>query len=202
VRAALAATALALAGCAAANLPPVPGDGPPTVRDAAKENAYQRMLEKVTSHRAVYDALDTRIFAQATWQSPEFVKTRVERWGEFRDAPQVEVDAELQKERQRLQGATEFFLGVHANDWHYEDFEKADSMWRVALVVDGKELRPTTIERLGRTNTEMRSIYSYMESFWVGYRVRFPEVALNPGEKMVLKLASPVGEAKLTFTAE
>jgi len=198
----LFATLLLLSGCATGALPPVPGDGPPTVRDAAKENAYQRMLERVTEHEAVYDALDTRIFAQATWQSADFVKARVLRWGEFRDAPRVEVDAELEKERARLKGQTEFFLGIHANDWHFEDFEKKDSMWRVALVKDGQEVLPTSIERLGRTNVEMRSIYSYMESFWVGYRVDFPEVDLPAGEKMVLKLASPVGEARLTFTAE
>ena len=87
---------------------------------------------------------------------------------------------------------------MHANDPKMDDFDKPGSMWRVVLVVDGRELAPVLIERIGRANTEQRSIYSYMESFWVGYRVRFPRAS----GAMTLKIASSVGKAELAFSAE
>ncbi len=49
-------------------------------------------------------------------------------------------------------------MGVHANETAYDDFDRPDSIWRLALVVG----RPGAAadrrcERLGRTNVEMRS---------------------------------------------
>jgi hypothetical protein len=70
------------------------------------------------------------------------------------------------------------------------------------LVVGDEELPPLTVERLGRTTVELRSYYSYMESFWVGYRVRFPQRTIAAGQSMQLKLASALGQAELPFTAE
>ncbi len=94
------------------------------------------------------------------------------------------------------------FLAVHANDYRFDDFDRPQSMWRVVLKVGGQELAPTSIVRLGRTNTELRSYYSYLESFWVGYRVRFPKSTVAPGDVMTLKLASALGQAEIPFTAD
>lgn len=201
-RAGLALVAAAWLGCASAPLPRVPGEPPPAVNDAGAERAYQGTLERHTQSRGVYDNLDTRVFFRATWQSPAFAEARVRREGHFKAIPPPELDARLDAERQRLADATEFFVAVHANDYRYDDLDKKDSMWRVVLVAGGDELKPVSIERLGRTNTELRSYYSYLESFWVGYRVRFPRRAFAPGERFTLKLASAVGLAELPYTAD
>lgn len=202
MRWALAAALGLTLGCATARLPRVPGDPPPAVRDVEAEAAYQATLEAHTQARAVYDNLDTRVFFQATWQSPAFAEARVRREGMFKAMPSAEVSQRLAEEQARLAEATEFFLGVHANDYRFDDLERPNSQWRLVLVVDGEELKPTSVERLGRTTTELRSYYSYMESFWVGYRVRFPRVAMTPGRTVRLKLASALGQAELPFTAE
>ncbi|MFO0596906.1 MAG: hypothetical protein U0228_16445 [Myxococcaceae bacterium] len=188
---------LALAGCATGHIPRVPGDPPPAVADAEAERNYQSVLERYTSERAVYDNLDTKIFFRATWLSRTFAEARVRREGMFKAWPTSELDAKWTAEQDRLKGVTEFFFAVHANDYRFDDFEKTNSMWRMVLVVNGEELPPATVERLGRTNTEMRSYFSYMESFWVGYRVRFArEVG---GERFTLKLASALGKAELEY---
>ena len=197
-----AAAVLMLAGCASGRIPRIPGDPPPAVRDVAAEREYQLVLEKHTASQGVYDNLDTKLFFQATWQSPRFVEARVRREGLFKAWPAADLEKNLSAERARQADATEFFLAVHANDYKYDDFDRANTMWRMVLVVGGEELAPISVERLGRSNTEMRSYYSYMESFWVGYRVRFPVHPLAPGETFRLKLASALGQAELPFTAE
>jgi hypothetical protein len=106
------------------------------------------------------------------------------------------------KEATRLTDVTEFFFATHVNDSHFDDFDRGNSMWRVALLANGAEVKALSIERLGRTNIELRSVYSYMESFWVGYRVRFPKVTLRPGETLTFRAASALGKADLIFTAE
>lgn len=198
----LAAALALLSACATGRIPRVPGDPPPAVADDAAERAYQAVLERYTSARGVYDNLESRLFFQATWLSPRFSAERVRREGLFKAWPKAELDQKLAVEQQRLSDATEFFFAVHANDYRYDDFDRPNTAWRMVLVVGGEELAPTSIERLGRTTFEMRSYYSYMENFWVGYRVRFPVRTLKPGETMTLKLASAMGQAELPYTAE
>jgi hypothetical protein len=180
----------------------VGGDPPPAELDSSREAAYQAVLERFTRSQAVYDNLETNVFFHATWQSPQFVEARMARDASFRAIPPAEAAANLAAEQKRLADVTEFHLAVHANDYKFEDFNRADSMWRLALEVDGKDVRPLSIDRLGRTTSPMRSIYSYMETFWVGYRVRFPKIELRPGQTFTFRLASALGKADLVYTAD
>lgn len=198
----LAASLLWLAACPSARIPHIPGDPPPAVRDVNAEREYQVVLDKHTSSQGVYDNLDTKVFFQATWQSPAFVEARTRREGLFKAWPAAELDKKLAEERTRVGDSTEFFFAVHANDYRFDDFDRPNTMWRVVLVVGDEELPPESVIRLGRASTEMRSYYSYMESFWVGYRLRFPSRTLAPGQTFRLKLASALGQAELPYTAE
>ncbi len=199
----LAVTCVLLAtACAGGHIPRIPGDPPPAVKDVDAERRYQEVLEKFTRAQGVYDNLDTKLFFQVTWQSPEFADARVRREGMFKAWPTAELEPKLTAERTRLADTTEFFFAVHANDYRFDDFDRPNTMWRVVLIVGGEELAPVSVERIGRSNTEMRSYYSYMESFWVGYRMRFPKRALNPGDGFRLRLASALGQAEFPFTAD
>jgi hypothetical protein len=193
---------LLVAGCASAHLPRVPGEPPPMVADVEAERRYQQLLERATRSAALYDAFDTRAFLRAAWQSRSFVEARVRREGEFKAIGAAELEALLTAEQARCASATEFFLAVHANDPKYDDFSRPGSMWRLALLVDGRELLPLSVERLGRTTLEMRSYYSWMESYWVAYRVRFPPLEPGATRAFTFQLASAVGQARLEFTTE
>jgi hypothetical protein len=199
--AALAVSGLLGVGCSTARIPKVPGDPPPALRDGPREVAYQTVLERYTSSRAIYDLLDTRLFVQATWQAPAFVEARLSRVREFRALSTAEAAVRRDAELARLDGVTEFFVGIHANDSKLDDLDRGDSQWSLALVTADHEASPIAIERLGRSDTQLRSVYSYMESFWVGYRVRFARVELRPGQSMTLRVSSAVGRAELAFTA-
>ncbi len=199
---ALALAAAVASACSTARIPRVGGDPPPAFTDGAKEHAYQVVLDASTRSQAVYDNLDTNVFFHATWQSPRFVEARVAREAAFRALPTGEAARALDVERARLADGVEFFLGVHANSYRFEDFGRPGSMWRLALIADGREVTPTAVERLGRTSTQLQAVYSYLEAFWVGYRVRFPAVALPPGRPFTFRLASPLGQADLVFTAD
>lgn len=195
-----ACAAMWLCACATGRIPHVPGDPPPAVEDGTAERAYQDVLSRFTAEQGVYDNLESKMFFRATWLSPRFAEARVRREGTFKAWPTAELDKHLSDEQARLADVTEFFFAVHANDYRFDDFEKPTSMWRMVLAVNGEELVPASVERLGRTNTEMRSYYSYMESFWVGYRVRFArKVSSGP---FSLKVASALGKVELAYSAE
>jgi hypothetical protein len=190
------------ASCASAHLPRVPGEPAPALADPKLEGEYQEVLDRSTRSAAIYDNLDTRLFVRAVWQSPAFVEARVRRESLFKAAPPAETDARVRSELERCAGVTEFFLAVHANDPKLDDFSRADSIWRLALAAGGEELLPVSVERLGRTNVNLRTSYSWMESFWVGYRVRFPRLPPGRDRAMDLVIASAMGRARFEFPLE
>lgn len=201
-RAWLALAVLAGLGCSAGRIPRIGGEPPPAFDSSAREHGYQDVLERFTRSQALYDNLDTNVFLRATWQSPTFVEARVARVATFQGMPPEAAAQALAAERARLGDAVEFFLAVHVNDSRHDDFGRPGSLWRLALETDGREVLPTSVERLGRTNVQLQSVYSYLEAFWVGYRVRFPHVDLRPGQHFSLRVASALGRAELPFISE
>ncbi len=199
---------LAVASCVSAR-PPSVGEPPPALSDGAAEAAYDATLRRYTDESAVYDGFDTRLFAAATFQSRAFVEARVRRRGAFQAQTEAELQAELARELANLEEAHEVFLGVHLNDPRYDDFDRKGSIWRVVLVGPSGEVKPSSIERVGRANLDLRAIYPYMGSFWVGYRLRFPRrlesgaLTVPPGtERVVLRIASALGRAELSLRPE
>ncbi len=189
--------ALILCGCAGGRVPRI-GDPAPTARDDAAEVAYQEVLSRVSDRKAIYQGLDTVVFISATWQSEEFVAARVARTAAFRGLGKLEHEQMLKTERDKLKDDTVFFFGVHANDPRTDDFDRSNSIWSLSLMTSEGQLRPVEVRRVGRATADMRSLYPYMDTFWVGYEVRF----INARPPFKLKVASSLGEANLEYNGK
>lgn len=200
MRWALAAAALCAWGCAETRVPHI-GEQARGDLDVSAESAYQAVLARHTTRKAIYDGLDTRLFIAATLQTPAFVEARVRRQGALKDAPPARVDEELAQERKRLDGVTEIFFGIHANDPRHDDFDRKPSMWRLALVAGGVEQEPLEVRRVGRGTVDLRALYPYLDTFWVGYAARF-QGAPAAGAPLTFKVASSLGKAELEFRVE
>jgi hypothetical protein len=195
-----------LGGCT--TTPPTIGDPAPQLTDRRSEQAYQESLDRYSDRAEIYDGFDTRLFAGATFQTAAFREARVRRLAEFQSLPPPRVEELLAKERAEEAQYNEFFLGVHLNDPHFEDFSQRHSIWRVVMQTPSVEVEPLSIERIGRANLDMRAMYPYLGVFWVAYRVRFPKV-LPDGTPIIpdsathvhLRLASTLGHAELRVHA-
>ncbi|MBI3182170.1 MAG: hypothetical protein HYZ28_08500 [Myxococcales bacterium] len=199
-----ACASLALSACATGR-PPITGEPGPVLADEAAERAYREVLARYTDQHSIYDGVDTRLFAAATYQSPAFVEARVRRMGEFQAQPPELVEAALAKERGALEGIYAFVLGVHANDPRHDDFDRPESIWRLALIAGGHETAPASVRRLGRSDLNLRAIYPHLGQFWVAYEVRFSgeehgaSTVPEGAERMTLLVASTLGKAELHF---
>lgn len=189
--------------------PPAVGSEPPALKDEVAEAAYRDVLARYSGRGEIYQGFDTRLFAAATYQSPGFREARVRRRGEFQHIPEPRVEALLTEERAEATQVHTFFLGIHANDPLYDDFDRRNSIWRLAMLTPAGEARPLSVRRVGRTNLDLRAIYPYMGTFWVGYRVDFPvtfpdgtPVIPQGTEKVMLRVASTLGTADLEMAAK
>jgi hypothetical protein len=195
-----------LSGCT--TTPPTIGDPAPQLNDRRAEQLYQEIFDRYSDRAEIYDGFDTRMFTGATFQTMSFREARVHRLAEFQFLPKPRVEELLAKERTEETQFNEFFLGVHVNDSHFEDFSNRHSIWRIVMLTPSVEVEPVSIERIGRANLDMRSMYPYLGVFWVAYRVRFPKV-LADGTPVIpdsathvhLRLASTLGHAELRVHA-
>jgi hypothetical protein len=186
--------------CATARLPPGAGDAAPAAKTQQEETAYQEVLARFTRSLALYDNLDTRGFVRATWQSDAFVEARVTRDASFRGFSEQETSQLLARELKTNAEATAFFVTVYVTDYRTDDFEKANSIWRVTALHNGVTYPVKSIARLGRTSPQLRAIYPHMEQFWVAYWMVFPKVeGVSAAAPLTLKLASSIGQAELVF---
>jgi hypothetical protein len=185
---------------------PEVGDPAPRVDDERAEQAYQDLLGQYSQHAELYSGVgagaDTRLFAAATFQSGPFREARTHRWGTFRSEPAAEVDKKLAVERTESEQFDDFFLGVQMVDYRYDDFDRRNSIWRIALVGDGVEQTPVKVERAGRATLDVRAMYPYMGEFWSGYRIRFNKLAQGRGQQLTLRLASPIGRVEMLFPSQ
>ncbi|HZH03048.1 MAG TPA: hypothetical protein VEY30_04630, partial [Myxococcaceae bacterium] len=183
------AAAWMVAGCV--TTPPQTGDPAPRVSNAAQEAAYQEVLAQYTARDEVYALFDTRMFVGATYQSTAFREARVRRTALFQVLPPAEVEPRLAAERAEAEAFHDFVLGVHMNDLRYDDFGRPKSIWRVALVTGDGEITSESIQRIGRSDLNLRALYPYMGTFWVAYRVRFP-VKRADGSPVISSPGAPV----------
>ena len=194
------------AGCA--GIPPVVGLSP-RAPDSAEEQTYQTVLEHYTGRAELYGLFDTHMFAAATLQSWPFREERVRHAALFKSEPPEVVEAHRAEERAKFDESIELFMGAYLTDYHYDDFDKHDSVWRIALATNEGEVRPLSIQRVGRASYDLRGYYPYLGDYWTGYRVRFPKTfpsgaaVVGPNTTQVtLKVSSTLGQATITLPAQ
>jgi hypothetical protein len=202
----LAALVCALAGCV--STPPTLGEPPPALKDERQELAYQEVLERYTARDELYAGFDTVLFAAATLQTQAFREARVQREAHFKALAKDRVTELLTRELAEAVNTHEFFLGVHVFNYRYDDFDRGSSIWNMVLVTPTGEVRPVSVERVGRADMELRAFYPYLGTFWVGYRVRFPttladgKAVIPPNtERVVLRMASSLGKVEMRVHA-
>jgi hypothetical protein len=196
----------ALGGCV--STPPTLGELTPTLKDERLEQAYEQVLGRFTGRAEVYNGFDTILFVAATLQTPAFRDARIHREALFRSLSDDTVQELLTQQMAESARTHEFYMGVHVFDYHFDDFDRAASIWTLRLVTPEGEVGPVGVERLGRSDSNVRAYYPYMATFWAGYRVRFPTtfpdgraVILPSTDRVTLRLASSLGKAEVRMFA-
>src|SRR5215471_3864618 len=131
----------ALCGCAFK--PPMAGETGPTLKNPSAESAYEAAIATYSDRAEIYDRLNTRLFTAATYQSWTFREARVQRMALFQHQTPEEVLKNLAVERAQFDESHEFFFGVHVNELRFDDFDRKNSIWRMALVTDVGEVLPS-----------------------------------------------------------
>jgi hypothetical protein len=191
--AALAAAALALAGCPFHPRAPTP-------RTTEGEWAQQR--DAATRRAFLYDGLKHRATGTATLLSLPVREARTRRLAAWFGWTQAELDEHLAQERADGADHEEFVLSFYAADRRDDDLDAPKSVWRVAVKADGMDLVATRVTSVER-NATVFGLYPYIGPFDTFYRVFVPFGPGGPlaGREFTLEVASARGKLSIDFGA-
>jgi hypothetical protein len=173
------------------------------------ENEYERLLERWTRRASVLKIkeLDTTLKVNATCFSPEFEAVYVARTAHIFRYPSAERGALTARLRKDDETSLTFFMAAATTDTRWNDFDRKESVWRVALANDrGEEVTPLSVT-LERVNTAtITELFPYVESFYNAYRLRFPRtfpdgrpLITDETQRITLRIAGPLGVAELVW---
>lgn len=189
----IAAAALALPACFIHERQPQP-------RPAEGVWAEQRDL--ATRGVKLYDGVEHRANASVCHLSLAVREARARRLAEWLGWTQAELEQALAKERAEAAAGEEFLVSFYTVDRFANTLGAVDTIWRVALVVDGADVLPTKIRLLDSDQTT-RHLFPMVGPFDLLYRVSFP---LPPGGALegrpfLLRIASGIGRIDVDYSA-
>jgi hypothetical protein len=188
----VAALALLGAGCAALHdRAPVPAPG---------EGEWAELRNGATRRAQLYDRLDHRATATATYLAPAVRDARAKRLGEWLSWTPEELAARLATERAEAGQYDEFLISFYTANSRENDLDSRSSIWRVALELDEGELLPQKIVAVDADAT-LVNLFPFVGAFDTVYLVRFPHPSGGPlaGRLFAMEIASALGQLALDF---
>lgn len=191
-RLALLAAALAFQACFIHPRQPQPGPG---------QGEWGEARDKATRAKQLYDGVVHRANAVATHLTPEVRAARASRLADWLAWSAPELDRKLALDRAEAAAGEEFVVCLYTADMFANDLDAPQSVWRVALVVDGVNFLPVKVEVL-ESDWTVKQLYPYVGPFDTAYRVRFPPVPSDgiAADRYVLRLSSAIGSIDLDWS--
>ncbi|HEX9050713.1 MAG TPA: hypothetical protein VF841_09295 [Anaeromyxobacter sp.] len=190
LRAALAAAALAAAGCHPRQPLPLTREGDWAVaRDAA------------TRRFVLYDGFDHRATATATHLSLPVREARARRLAEWLGWTEQELAARLAQERAEYAAGEEFLVSFYTAESRGQDLDAKPSIWRIALRVDGADVLASGVTAVDST-ANLVQLFPFVGPFEVVYRITFPRPPSGEviGKAFSVEIASGVGKILLDWS--
>ncbi len=190
---ALAAALLACSG----SLKDVTGPNPvPGIR----EGDWEVVRGKATRRARLYDRFQHRATITATYLGAAERQARVDRMAMWQGWTEQEKAQHLKAELDEAARYDEFLVAFYTANVKDNDLDARNSVWRMALKVDGGDLVTHDALALNSSAT-LTGLFPYISPFDMLYRVRFSKVAGAPlsGRTFTFEISSALGKLPLDF---
>ncbi len=163
----------------------------------------ERILDDVKQNvrtEKVYRDLDTILIADVFYYDQrikqDFIQTALSReWIDAEQAEKMMADSKANEQKE-----IEFIAGVYTSDKRWNDFEKQNSIWKVAMKTpDGRWITPSSIEKLKIDKMKDSHLFPFLTEWKFIYRITFPRQDMAGATNYSLRFTSMVGEAAFTW---
>lgn len=175
---------------------------------AADSRGYTTTLRRWTKHRKVYRHFEALLFTTATYLSPEFRKSLIQRRTRLLGLPASEARRLEVEHQERNQRFHEFIVSAYTAERRWNDFDATTSMWRISLANDRRQVvSPIEVIRQDLRTGDLQAYFPYITRFQQAYLVRFPKQSLELGSPVIdpttrsfsLRFMSGVAVSELTW---
>ena len=184
---------LLLSSCASRETTP---GGVQIATQGEAEKVIDRYSDRIESYNGLYNTLQASATLHNSVVSIAVLdqKARLFQWDQGKyDTQKLEINEKLGKE-------TEIFLSFFTPDKKHDDLNKAQSLWKIFLDVNGRRYEGKAV-KIKLQTVEVQSLYSYHNRFSTPYQLIFPiSVRLIENYPSKITLTGPVGSATLSFT--
>jgi hypothetical protein len=181
----------------------------PSMRGPGKlDDVYESQLKQWTEGGRVYHSIDRVMFVYATYLSPEFRQAFGSQYVKIFGIDPGKVDSDLEMIATSVGRGHEFFVFADTTNLSWNNFDEADSVWRMALWGGSEQLGvpPMSITRFKGRGPNLKAFFPYLNKFGRCYFVVFPldqhnkRPVLNPENGMLtIKLSSAFGTAAMSW---
>jgi hypothetical protein len=170
---------------------------------------YPIVYERWTRHEKVTANLESALEVWATYKSRDYREAFVAHYGEAYSMGDAERERLRQSQHEAAATTYEFMVTAQSANYKWNDLEKKNSPWRVALVDGaGREITPDEFRVEKLPDLFEREFYPVKTPFTKTYVARFLRSAGKDegfaGERsgrIVLRFAGPLGRADLIWSA-
>ncbi|MBI5494736.1 MAG: hypothetical protein HY904_06875 [Deltaproteobacteria bacterium] len=169
--------------------------------------SWERTVSDWSRQHKVYEWMDDKIDARATYHSPAFRKSYIEHSGNFHG----DFSDTARKELVELGGGEaeyfhSFFVSAYVGTQKYRQLAHSRTIWTLWLENDaGVRVRAESLKDV-TINAAVAAIYPYVGRYDRGYLVRFPladaegrPVITRDTKRFTLRIASAYAEAELIW---
>jgi hypothetical protein len=166
---------------------------------------YDAVYSRWTRHDYVLHDADKALEVWATLKSWDFREAYVERYGSVYGLTDADRETLRKGQLDSLHRYYEFHVTTQSSEFRWNDFEKANTAWRITLVdALGHELSPEPVKVQKLPDAYEREFFPSQTPFTKTYSIRFPvsaggEFAGSQSGALTLRFMSPVARIELVW---
>ncbi|MBI4950341.1 MAG: hypothetical protein HY955_09380 [Deltaproteobacteria bacterium] len=177
-------------------------------RTLTEEDAYLKVMNAWTRGVKVYEGLETKLYASATYKGIAFREAYIGRYAKDNQLDEGYAKALRERESELSEKYNEFFFTAYTPMDKWNDFDDPSSIWKLYLEDgNGSRLAPVSIARLDASDPLLREFFPYMDLWSTAYTVKFPKYSETgtepiPGantKSMRLVITGVLGKGELVW---
>ncbi len=172
---------------------------------------YRKVYDKWSRSARIHSGLEVELIANATFKSREFRRAYSEEYAQAYKLNSQERSQFIESHVGAAKLGHEFMMATFVPEKGWDDFEKAQSMWKLYLITDkNQRMAPSEIRRIKRNDAVRSHFFPYITPWKSIYVVRFPYCVHKNGKELIgndtrqikLVITSVVGTAEMVWNLE
>jgi hypothetical protein len=172
-------------------------------KDKGVSKVYIEDLNTWTRKDAVYSQFETNVMISTTYKSNAFNRAYLNEYARIYNL----TDVEMKRREEMLFGfpstSTEFLFYASMVNKDANDFDKANSIWKIFLIDEkGNKVEPLEIRKIEKISAIMEGFFPYINKYYgTSYNLKFPPIVSEAEAmpRMRLVFTSVMGRVEQTW---